>query len=141
MGWNCMFVIQRIMLKTIPSKKNGKVLIGNPNQVTTPGNYLLYVQTGIMTERIRVALKNTTDWADYVFHKDYHLMNLSEISSYIEEHKHLPGIPSAEQVAKDGIDVAEMNAKLLGKIEELTLYVIKQQKEIEQLKTDIRTKK
>lgn len=122
-------------------QKNGKVLIGNPNQVTTPGNYLLYVQTGIMTERIRVALKNATDWADYVFHKDYHLMNLSEVSSYIEEHKHLPGIPSAEQVAKDGIDVAEMNAKLLGKIEELTLYVIKQQKEIEQLKTDIRTKK
>lgn len=122
-------------------QKNGKVLIGDPNQVTTPGNYLLYVQTGIMAERVRVALKNSTDWADYVFQKGYPLMSLPEISSYIQEHKHLPGMPSAEQVVKEGIDVAEMNARLLQKIEELTLYVIKQQQEIELLKNDRNTKK
>lgn len=127
-------------------KNNGAVVISDgsiptPNE-GTPGGYNLYVQHGILTEKLKVA--NTTDgvnWSDFVFNKDYDLMALSDVETYVKKNKHLPEIPSAEEVAKEGIDVAAMDAKLLQKIEELTLYVIEQskqintqQKEIEKLK-------
>lgn len=109
----------------------GKLSIGN---VSTPGNYSLYVEKGILTEKVRVALKNSSDWADYVFKKDYKLMPLTELETYIQNNQHLPNIPAAEQVKEQGIDLAEMNIKLLEKIEELTLYAIEQQKQIDALK-------
>jgi hypothetical protein len=73
------------------------------------------------------------NWPDYVFSKDYQLPTLQEISRHIDEKQHLPGIPSSEEVAKDGINLSEMNAKLLQKIEEMTLYMIQQQQLIEKL--------
>lgn len=109
-------------------QKDGKVVIGDYPSLTTPGNYKLYVQDGILTERVKVAVKTTLDWADYVFDKDYELMPLHTVAAYIDEHKHLPQVPSADEVVKNGVDVSEMNARLLQKIEELTLYAIKQQK-------------
>ena len=115
----------------------GKVIIGNGLIATnnTPNNYLLYVEKGILTEKLKVA--NSTDpmnWADFVFNEDYQLRPLTEVEHYIKANKHLPEIPTANDVAQNGIDVAEMDAKLLQKIEELTLYVIQQQKEINELK-------
>lgn len=112
----------------------GKVLIGN---VTVPGNYKLYVEQGILTERVKVALKSTSYWADYVFAPDYKLMPLSEVEAFVKEHRHLPNVPSAEEVVKDGIDVATMDAKLLEKIEELTLYMLQLKQENEALKARI----
>jgi hypothetical protein len=120
----------------------GKVSIGN---VTTPGDYRLYVEKGILTEKVRVALKTTTNWADYVFAPDYKLKPLAEVEAFVKENKHLPNVPSAEQLVKDGgIDVNEMFAKQMEKIEELTLYIIEQNKkadaqnkQIEQLQTRI----
>lgn len=73
-------------------------------------------------------------WADFVFEEDYPLMNLEDVKSYIEKNKHLPGVPSAIEVTSDGISIGENQAVLLKKIEELTLYVISQQEEIEALK-------
>lgn len=99
------------------------------------GPYWLWVKNGIMTERLKVAVKNTGDWKDYVFDKDYKLRTLDEVEDFIKIYKHLPEIPSAEEVVRDGIDVQTMDAKLLQKIEELTLYVIELKKEINQLKT------
>ena len=64
------------------------------------------------------------NWSDYVFSPDYKLPSLESVSSHIEEHKHLPDIPSAEKIATEGINVSEMQGKLLQKIEELTLYLI-----------------
>ncbi len=113
-------------------QKDGKVKIGSLS-VTMPGNYKLYVETGILTERVRVAVKTSNDWQDAVFNDDYPLRSLEEVSSYIKANKHLPDIPSAEEVVKNGIDLGEMNALLLKKIEELTLYVIEQQKQIDNL--------
>jgi len=118
--------------------KNGKVAIGDvwPN---TPNDYKLYVQKGILTERVKVAMSSDlTNWSDFVFADDYKLKSLSEVENYIGKHKHLPEIPSTAEVQKDGIDLADMDAKLLQKIEELTLYVIQQQKEINNLKKQIR---
>jgi len=104
------------------------------NIASKPAGYKMYVEQGILTEKVRVAIQNTGSWADYVFADNYELKPLHEVESFINENKHLPDVPSADEVVKDGIDVAAMNAKLLQKIEELTLYVIQQQKEIEQLK-------
>jgi hypothetical protein len=87
----------------------------------------LSVNGTITTQRIKVT---QTGWADYVFHKDYKLPPLSEVENYVNEHQHLEGIPSAAEVEKEGIDVGEMNKKLLAKVEELTLYLIEQNKKI-----------
>lgn len=113
-----------------------KVLIGAPS-TTTPGDYKLYVEKGIMTEKVKVALKSTSDWADYVFEEDYELMSLKDVEIFIRENKHLPGICSAETLVEEGIDLGAMQAKLLEKIEELTLYLIQKDKEIEELKTQV----
>ncbi len=75
-------------------------------------------------------------WADYVFKKDYKLRTLEEVENHIAEKGHLPNIPSAAEVEKNGINLGEMDAKLLEKIEELTLYSIKQNKQIKQLQEE-----
>lgn len=113
---------------------DGKVKIGN---VSTPGDYKLYVAQGILTEKVKVALSSSTDWADYVFAPDYKLKPLSEVEAFVKANKHLPNVPSAEQLVKDGgIDVNEMFAKQMEKIEELTLYLIEMKKEIDALKIE-----
>jgi len=88
----------------------------------------LSVKGKIRTQEIKVEMAN---WPDYVFAKDYPLPSLKETKKYIHEKGHLPGIPSAEEVKANGIDLGEMNAKLLQKIEELTLHLIEMKKEIE----------
>lgn len=108
-------------------RNDGKVQIGN---VTTPGSYKLYVETGILTEKLKVALKTSTDWADYVFAKNYQLKPLAEVEAFVKENKHLPDVPSAQELVNDGgIDVGQMLAKQMQKIEELTLYMIDLQKQ------------
>jgi hypothetical protein len=76
-------------------------------------------------------------WGDYVFDKDYKLKPLNEVENYISENKHLPDIPSAKEVETEGLSIADMRAKQMVKIEELTLYMIQQQKEIEELKAKL----
>lgn len=118
----------------------GKVLIGEDiiNTISAPGDYNLYVSKGILTEKLKVASADGVNWSDFVFNSDYGLRPLCDVESYIASNKHLPEIPSANEVAKEGIDIAEMDARLLQKIEELTLYVIQQQKEINELKNQVR---
>lgn len=115
---------------------DGKVSIGNVNK-NTSSPYKLYVETGILTEKLKVAIATSTDWSDFVFANDYNLKPLSEVESFINKNKHLPDVPSASDMVTNGLDVAKMDAKLLQKIEELTLYVIEQQKEINTLKKKI----
>lgn len=71
-------------------------------------------------------------WADYVFKKEYQLRSLEDVEKHILEKGHLPNIPTAQEVLENGINVAEMNSKLLEKIEELTLYSIDQNKKLQQ---------
>ncbi|GEM_PF-957383 len=112
---------------------NGKVAVGDET-MSLPDGYRLFVEGGILTEQVRVAVKNASDWADYVFAEGYKLMPLTEVEAYVEENHHLPGIPSAEEVVESGVNMAEMDAKLLEKIEELTLHMIDMNKEMEALK-------
>jgi len=76
-------------------------------------------------------------WADYVFDKTYRLPSLYEIESYIKQNNHLPGIPSAAEVKQHGIDMGENQAALLKKIEELTLYIIEQEKNAQKQRKEI----
>ncbi|MEO0528282.1 MAG: hypothetical protein AAFZ89_13710 [Bacteroidota bacterium] len=82
-----------------------------------------------------------TGWSDFVFENDYGLRSLDEVEKYIGENGHLPEIPSAKEVAENGVKLGEMDSKLLMKIEELTLYMIAQQKEIKALKEELKTVK
>jgi len=118
-------------------ESTGKVVIGGSTMTNLPGSYKLYVKGGILTEQVRVAVYNSSNWADYVFDPDYKLMRLDSLKEYVKINKHLPNIPSADQVVSEGIDVVEMNSKLLEKIEELTLYVIELKKECDYLNTEI----
>lgn len=77
---------------------------------------------------------------DYVFYRDYDLKSLEDVQAYIEQHGHLPNIPSAKEIESNGIELGLMNMKLLEKIEELTLYILQQQKEIEALKVLVNKK-
>ena len=114
---------------------NTNVLIGDPTAVyNLPSGYMLYVQSGILTEKVKVAIKNSTNWSDFVFDDDYKIRPLSEVETFINKNKHLPDIPSAEEVVKNGVDLAEMDARLLQKVEELTLYIIRLEKEVDGLK-------
>ncbi|CAM4405576.1 beta strand repeat-containing protein [Flavobacterium terrigena] len=108
--------------------KSGQIAIGSfndlPQSFITNADYQLIVKKGIRTEKVRVDIASVKNWADYVFEDDYKLMSLKELDQYIKTNGHLPNIPTSEEVVKHGVDLGEMNSKLLEKVEELTLYTI-----------------
>ncbi|SNZ00570.1 hypothetical protein [Flagellimonas pacifica] len=110
------------------SYSTGNVGIGTAN---TQG-YMLAVAGNVIAEGVKVELEG--NWPDFVFGEEFNLMSLEEVSKFIGKNRHLPNIPSAKNVEENGIDLGIMDAKLLQKIEELTLYTIQQQKEIDSLK-------
>jgi hypothetical protein len=114
----------------------GQILLGRPDATGYgfKGTRTLNVMGGILADSVRVALSGT--WADYVFADDYPLMSPEDLSSFIKQHRHLPGIPTQQEVEKEGISLGETNIKLLEKIEELTLYMLNQQEQIREVKKD-----
>ena len=106
---------------------NGNVGIG----ITDPGSFKLAVNGKTWSTEVQVAVSRPPD---YVFEPTYDLKQLAEIETYIKENKHLPEVPSAKEMEKNGVQLGEMNMLLLRKIEELTLYILDQNKEIEKLK-------
>lgn len=107
---------------------NGNVGIG-----TTSPTEKLSVNGNIRSKKLIVT---QTGWADYVFSDGYHLRPLTQVANFIKENKHLPDVPTATEVAKEGIDVGATQALLLKKIEELTLYMIEQEKRIQKLENE-----
>ena len=116
----------------------GDVPVAKRDAIASAGQYGLLVKGGIMTEKIKVALASTNDWADYVFTPEYqdNMMSLEQVEAFIQKNKHLPNVPSAAQMAEEGLDVTQTSAKLLEKIEELTLYMIEMKKEIKSLQEE-----
>lgn len=125
---------------------NGKNIVGATNgtggiYVAQNGNVRIGAGTANPTKTLEVngairskeVLVEVANWSDFVFDKDYDLMTLNEVESYIKENGHLPDVPSAKEVKANGVEVGEMNAILLQKIEELTLYIIELEKKIEKL--------
>ncbi|UGU17907.1 hypothetical protein LS482_08505 [Sinomicrobium kalidii] len=109
-------------------KSNGNVGVG-----TMHPDSKLAVNGIVHSKEVKVDLN---DWSDFVFKKGYNLPVLEEVEQHIKEKGHLKDIPSAKEVAKNGIFLGEMDARLLQKIEELTLYIIKQDKQIKKLKEE-----
>jgi hypothetical protein len=132
-------VIQGTQALSLVYKNNFKGTVTNQGNLYSLGNvgigtsdtkgYKLAVNGKIRAQEIKVEAIN---WPDYVFAKDYKLPSLQETEEHIKDKGHLPGIPSAEEVKANGVDLGEMNKKLLQKIEELTLYLIEMKKEKEQ---------
>jgi len=90
-----------------------------------------------------VHVRNVNSWPDYVFHNEYKLLSLPDLQKYIKTYNHLPDVPNAETVAKDGVELLEMNALLLKKIEEMTLYLFQMNErlnKLEQVNTELRKK-
>lgn len=122
-----------------------KVYIGLlNNQITSiraglKNKYNLFLGKGVLSEDYAIA--PVSSWSDFVFNADYKLRSFEEVENFIDENKHLPDVPSAQQVAEEGYSQHDMNKILLQKIEELTLYTIQQQKEIDALKAQIQESK
>jgi hypothetical protein len=108
---------------------NGNVGIGTAN----PTNALA-VNGTIMAREIIVT---TSNWADFVFAPGYRLMPLEELDAYLRLQRHLPGVPAADTVAREGISVGPAQVRLLQKIEELTLYLLQLKNENAALKSRI----
>lgn len=115
----------------IKAIQNGNVGIGTPSP-----DEKLTVKGKIHTQEVKVDLLGSLV-PDYVFENEYKLKTLEEVEKYIKENKHLPEIPSAKEIEKNGLMLAEMNMALLKKMEELTLYIIEMKKENEEMKKDI----
>ena len=137
-GYNGIRMFTNGNTKPVMNLLGGNVGIGT---IDTKG-YKLAVAGEMIAERVVVKLQ--TAWPDFVFKKSYGLRPLSEVEVFINQNSHLPEVPSAAEVADKGIDVGAMNAKLLQKVEELTLYLIemkkeneKQTQEIEKLKLQV----
>ncbi|RAJ86009.1 hypothetical protein CLV59_102717 [Chitinophaga dinghuensis] len=124
-----------------PTLENGSIFL-NPNGgsigigVHDAKGHKLAVGGDIIAEKIVV--KNQQNWPDFVFEKDYQLPSLQEVATYINAHKHLPEMPTAVEIKESGIDLETINARLLQKVEELTLYLIQLDKENKALKEEVK---
>ncbi len=129
---------------------NNKATI-NGNTSVTGGDFVVYAANSVnpllklnqadQTLYARAIQVQTTAFPDYVFDANYHLMGLHEVENYIAQNHHLPQMPTACEAEANGVNVADMQNKLLQKIEELTLYMVQQQKQIEDLKAQVENNK
>ena len=132
-----------------PINGNAGVAIGSANNEIIRFASSGYVGIGTINPQSLLAVKGTitaqkvvvtqTGWSDYVFDSSYQLLPLSSVESFIQTNKHLPDVPSARDIQKEGNDLADNQRVLLQKIEELTLYIIQQNKKIERQETHLQT--
>lgn len=116
---------------------DGKIQIGRAltNASLHSANYKLAVDGKVVAQSIYIV--NSTDWADFVFEPTYRLMPLPELEQYLQRYKHLPSVPSAQEVKTDGIDLGAMQVRLLQQVEELTLRVIELDKQNRHLQAEV----
>ncbi len=115
---------------------DGRVSIGTSVPAT---GYMLSVQGKIVSEEVRVQLRNA--WPDYVFSSNYKLMSFDELRKFISQNRHLPNIPAASEMETNGQELGEMQRRMMEKIEELTLYVLKLEEELSTIKRQYSTPK
>lgn len=126
------FFVNSNSIPSLHLQTNGNVSIGRNGG---PAGYKLAVGGKIIAEELKVQLQ--AQWPDYVFGKNYQLPTLQEVEKQINENGHLANVPSACEVEENGFEVGEMNRILLEKVEELTLYIIEQNKINEKQKLEI----
>lgn len=110
---------------------DGKITIGT---ATAANGYLLSVNGKAICTELKVQLQ--ANWPDYVFKEDYPLKSLDELRKYVNSNNHLPGMPAARQVEQHGMEVGEMQRKMMEKLEELTLYVLQLEEKIRKIDTE-----
>ncbi|MBW6483930.1 MAG: hypothetical protein K0B10_12840 [Vicingaceae bacterium] len=119
-----------VNIRTNESPSIKSIAVTNPN--SNQDVFRVMSDGHIWATELDIKLK--TNFPDYVFKANYNLMSIEELEKYIKKHNHLPNIPSAKEIEKNGLSVGEMQVKQMEKIEELTLYIIELKKEIEALK-------
>jgi len=117
---------------TIPTLSGNTTVTGTLSANAVSANSA-YIKGLLCAKEILVQLTSTADWPDFVFSKDYKLLPLVEVEQFIAENQHLPNVPSSAEVEANGIELGEMNALLLQKVEELTLYIIQMEKRLAEL--------
>ncbi len=118
---------------------NMRTAYNSPSFKINDQNFLELDEKGqFVLNSFKMKYANEKQWSDKVFEENYGLLSLKEVENFIAKNKHLPNVPSATEVVKNGIAIDEMVSKLLEKVEELTLYTIQQQKEIDALKKEIK---
>jgi len=129
------FIIRTNGTDRLHVNPNGRIIIGSAAGTEPAGNHLLKVKGSIQaTDFTATALAS---WPDYVFDPSYKLRSLEETEAFIKEHKHLPNIPAAAVVEKEGFALGDMQKRMMEKIEELTLYLIEANKSIKQQQIEI----
>jgi hypothetical protein len=115
----------------------GQVYVGGAFQRDDVNKDFKFAVNGkILMQEARVKVSN---WSDYVFEQDYQLLSLEEVEQHIQKNRHLPGVPSEKEVVENGIELGAMQAKLMEKVEELTLYMIQLKKDNIELKNKLTT--
>ncbi|MDD3050524.1 MAG: hypothetical protein PHR06_05195 [Candidatus Cloacimonetes bacterium] len=115
------------------SQFDNQVVIGTSVTPNTPSDCKLAVAGKIYSEG--VVVRSFVNWPDYVFEEDYNLSSLEEVENFVKANKHLPGVPSAREIEEGNLSLGEMQASLMKKVEELTLYLIELRKQNSELKT------
>lgn len=115
---------------------NGQISIGGGGATAT--GYTISVEGKLIATTVTSLPFGS--WPDYVFEKNYSLRSLPELKNFIETHKHLPNVPSAAAIGKEGVILAEISKAMIEKIEELTLYILQQQEQIDALKKKVEEK-
>ncbi|GGD55149.1 hypothetical protein GCM10011514_19180 [Emticicia aquatilis] len=118
---------------------NMRTAYNSPSFKINDRNFLELDEKGqFVLNSFKMKYDNEKQWSDRVFEQNYYLMPLKEVEKFIAKNNHLPNLPSATEVVKNGVAMDEMVSKLLEKVEELTLYTIQQQREIDALKKEIK---
>jgi hypothetical protein len=138
-SWNEPSPLQLMNFRWNANTAKPSIWVGYQKPVAPHDDFAFAVSGKLVAQSIYVT--NVNNWADYVFASDYKLPKLYDVEAFYKENKHLPEIPTAREVEEKGIDVAEMNTLLLKKVEELTMYVVEQQKQMDALKEEVRSKK
>lgn len=130
---NKRLVVKTNNIERMTVTADGKLLINTT--VAPDAEADLAVNGNIWAKKLKITQSN---WADFVFDSTYKLLPLEQVAKFIKQNKHLPDVPSAKEVEKEGLSVGDNQAVLLRKIEELTLYLIEQDKKIKQLEAEVR---
>lgn len=121
-----------ILIEDLYSRNiNANGTLNISGQTNLGSGFICYHDGRVKCKEIEITLEN---WPDFVFDSNYHLMNIHSLEKFIKEKKHLPNIPSKEDINTQNLNIGEINFLLLQKIEELTLYIIDLQKQIDELK-------